>query len=94
MAEWLAYIELEGLASAKQDYWMAGQMCSAIANFSTFRLKKPTEPEDFFPVLRKEAEARPKKRAPKKLSKEAQSELLMAALFKTSKAKAYGKKGA
>ena len=91
MAEWLAYIELEGLASAKQDYWMAGQLCSAVANFSTFRLKKPVEPEDFFPTLRKEVAHEPKKRPTKKQSKEAQPELLMAALFKTSKAKAYNK---
>lgn len=98
MSEWLAYVDLEGLTSAKQDYLMAGQVCATVANFSTWKMKTPMSPEDVFPLLKQEVIAKPvkkaKKKAAEKLDKEAQSALLMAALFKTSKAKAYGPKEA
>lgn len=68
---------------------MAGQSCATAANFSTWKLKEPMKPVDFFSILREEK----KPEAPtKKLTAEEQSDLMMAALFGTTKAKAYGSK--
>lgn len=80
IAEWMAYAEIDGLRSAKQDYALAGQICATIANFNGFRGKgsKNLEPADFFGFLKEE-----KAEAPViELSAEDQSALIIRSLFK------------
>jgi len=85
----MEFLKIDGLdTNATRDY-RAGQICAAVTNFSTWKIKTPLEPEDFFSSLK----VQKKPSAPIALADpDAQSRLIMSQVFGTTMENAYGKK--
>jgi hypothetical protein len=89
VAEWMAFNNVEGIGGEPAENFRAGQICSTVANFSTWEIKEPFKGADFIPMLDEDRKSQepillddPKEHA----------KLIMSQVFGTTMEAAYGKK--